>query len=313
MPGGRSISVRLAGAYRIQWLDRLIRDLEPLITLAQPARVTVDLSSLVAVGPAAIALLTAVLTRCRTDGLFARGSVLIVPNSPPVRNYLMRMDLVNLVAPGRQPDLIVRNPAVGFRPVREFVDPEESQVVARELTDALTERCSTDSIARAAIRICLDELAENVVHHAASPLGGFAAAQGWPRNQEFEIAIVDIGVGIRSSLTKNPSYADIQDDMTAVLTALEPRVTATPERNAGIGLFVTRLLLRDNGGLLLVRSGRGEVYSGREEGGRDTEIAFPGTLVALRARTDNPLDLRPVYRRLDGDDDDKRGNGDQAS
>lgn len=311
MPRPRTVHVRLAGAYRIQWLDRLIRDLGPLIELAQPARVTADLSSLVAVGPSAIALLTAALTRCRTEGLFAPGSMLILPNSPPVRNYLMRMDLVSLVVPGGPPEPIARNPAVGFRPCREFVTAEESQTVARELTDALAERCSTDAIARAAIRICLDELAENVIHHAASPLGGFAAAQGWMRNQQFEIAIVDIGVGIRRSLTNNPRYADIADDVTAISTALQPRVTSTPERNAGIGLFITRLLLRDNGGLLLVRSGSGEVYSGAEEGARKTDISFPGTLVALRARTDRPLDLGPVYRRLD-DDDGNRGDDDQA-
>ncbi len=89
------------------------------------------------------------------------------------------------------------------------------------------------------------------------------------------------------------------------------RVTATPERNSGIGLFITRLLLRDNGGLLVVRSGAGEVYSGSQEGARETPIYFPGTLVALRARTDRPLDIRAVYGRLEADDDDS-DNDDQA-
>jgi ABC-type transporter Mla MlaB component len=61
------LEVRLSGAYRIQALDRLIRDLDPLVTLTRPARVSVDLSRLVAVGPAALALLTAVLTRGPPD------------------------------------------------------------------------------------------------------------------------------------------------------------------------------------------------------------------------------------------------------
>jgi len=123
---------------------------------------------------------------------------------------------------------------------------------------------------------------------------------------------VDVGVGIRRSLTNNPRYADIEEDVTAITTALEPRVTATPERNSGIGLFITRLLLRDNGGVLVVRSGTGEVYSGAQEGARETPIRFPGTLVALRARTDRPLDIGAVYGRLEDDDDGDRGNGDQA-
>ena len=46
--------------------------------------------------------------------------------------------------------------------------------------------------------------------------------------------MVDLGRGIRLSLTNNPAYADIEDDVTAIATALEPRVTATPERNSGL-------------------------------------------------------------------------------
>jgi len=207
----------------------LVRDLEPLVTLTAPARVTVDLAGLVAVSPSALALVTAVLRKARADGMFDEGSVLVFPSSPPVRNYLMRMDLVRVVMPDAETtEPFVRNPPLGFRPCREFVSAEECQAVARDLTEALVERCATDEVARAAIRICLDELAENVVHHAASPLGGFAAAQGWPRSRQFEIAIVDVGVGIRRSLTNNPRYADIEEDVTAITTALEPRVTATP-------------------------------------------------------------------------------------
>lgn len=305
MPSGQPLEVRLAGAYRIQWIDRLLRDLQSLIHLREPAVVAVDLSGLVAVSPSALALLVAVLKRCQEDQVFCTGSTLTLPNSPPVRNYLMRMELVSLVVRDPNAPTVAHHPAVGFRPCREFVDAAGSQAVGRDLTDALSERCTVSDLARAAIRICLDELAENVIHHAASPLGGFAAAQGWPRTQQFEIAIVDVGVGIRRSLTANPEWADISDDVTAISTALEPRVTATPERNAGIGLYITRLLLRENGGTLVVRSGSGAVYSGVDERAEVTAVSFPGTLVALRARTDRPLDLGPIYRRLDDDDDER--------
>jgi len=300
-----------SGAYPLRALDRLIRDLAPLISLDHPTRVRVDLSRLVAVRPAALALLTAVLARGRARGLYAPGSVLVMPSSRAVSNYLRRMDLLRQVLPETTHDEpFVRREAVGFRPCRAFASAQECAVVARDLAEALSELVETDEAARASIRICLDELAENV-QHAASPLGGFAAAQGWRRTRELEIAIVDLGIGIRASLTKNPRYADIDGDVTAMATALEPRVTATPERNSGIGLFVTRLLLRDNGGVLLLRSGSGEVYSGAEDGARETPIRFPGTLVALRARTDRPLDIRAVYGRLD-DADDHEDNRDSA-
>lgn len=245
--------------------------------------------------------------------MFASGSLLVLPSSRSVSNYLMRMDLVRLVLPESEAEEpFVRREPVGFRPCREFLSVDDCRAVGRELTAALAERCETDDIARASIRICLDELAENVLHHAASPIGGFAAAQGWPRSRQFEIAIADVGVGIRASLTNNPRYADIGDDVTAISTALEPRVTATPERNSGIGLFVTRLLLRANGGVLVVRSGLGEVYSGAQEGAREAMVSFPGTLVALRARMDRPLDIGAVYGRLENHDDRNGDTSDHA-
>ncbi|MBA2615976.1 MAG: hypothetical protein H0U90_09435 [Actinobacteria bacterium] len=149
-----AITIRLAGAYRIQWLDRLVRDLGPLVALKTSARVTVDLSGLVAVSPSALALVTAVLTKARADGVFDEGSVLVFPSSPPVRNYLMRMDLVRVVMPDTETtEPFVRNPPLGFRPCREFVSAEECRAVARDLTEALGERCATDEVAHAAIRI----------------------------------------------------------------------------------------------------------------------------------------------------------------
>lgn len=307
------LRVRLAGAYKFDQLDRLIRDLAPLTDLRRRRVVEVDLRGLVAVGPSALALLTAVLMRASHNGRFARGSELIMPASPQVRNYLTRMDLVRLIAPSAPDPGIARHPPVGFRPCREFVTADECREVARELTDALAERCETERIARASIRICLDELAENVVHRADAPLGGFAAAQGWMRTQQFEIAIVDLGVGIRNSLAKNPAYADIEDDVTAINTALQPYVSSTPDRNSGIGLFITRLLLRENGGTLVVRSGLGAVYSGAEEREHEAEIGFPGTLVAVRARIDRPLDINEVYRRLEIRDDGDNAGADDPS
>lgn len=242
--------------------------------------------------------------RLSTLGLLEEGSTVTPPRSPLTRNYLMRMDFLrNVTGEPDLPEPFERRDAVGFRPCKQFSTAQDYPAVAAALTDALEERCSTDRVARNSIRIALDEVTENVVHHAESPIGGFAAAQGWPKRGVFEIGIVDLGIGIRASLAKNPAYADVPDDVSAIQTALQPRVSSTPERNAGIGLFVTKLLLASNGGTLAVRSGVGAVYTGERERTIVRDTHFPGTMVALRARTDRPLNINEVYRRLgDGDD-----------
>lgn len=297
------VRVELSGAFSLRQgrLERLIRLLAPLFELEEPAVIRIELDRLVAVSPAALALLTGSIKYVAEHELIADGSLVTPPRSPPVANYLKRMNMIRVLLDDDDlDDSIARNPAVGFRPCEHFSGEHDYAAVAAGLTKALTERCETDEIARASIRVCLDEIAENVVNHAATPLGGFAAAQGWKASGEFEIGIVDLGVGIRASLTQNPRYADVTDDANAITTALQPRVTATPERNGGIGLFITKMLLRANGGALLVRSGYGAVTS--DEAGEHATLEnarMPGTLVAIRARSDRPLNINAVYEQLE--------------
>jgi anti-sigma regulatory factor (Ser/Thr protein kinase) len=303
------LTVRLSGLYKLSRLEQLLEQVTPVILLDRRRKVRFDFGGLVGICPTGLALMTAVVRDADARGVLSESTELVFPRSDPVTNYLLRMDFLRVII-GEKYDELVREPfrrrsGVGFRPCREFSTENEAQETARSLTDAVVERVDTEHTARLAINIALGELVDNVLHHADVETGGFAAAQGWPRKDAFEIGIVDLGIGIRASLTKNPQYADITDDMTAISTALKPRVSSTPERNSGIGLFVTRLLLRENGGLLLVRSGEGAVYAGAEEGTQIRDVAFPGTLVALQARTDRPLDINRVYRMLgDGDGDD---------
>lgn len=302
MAGRRpDIRIELPGSFVLKErrLERLIRLLRPVLDLRNPAVIEIDLSRLVSVSPSALALLIAALRRVDDAELIADGSILLPPNSPGVRNYLMRMNLIRSLAGGESfPEPIERHEAHGFRPCAMFSDDSDYWQVAKELTDALTESCKTDQVARAAVLVALSEIAENVIHHAQAE-HGFGAAQGWPRTQQFEIGIVDLGRGVRASLTANPAYADIADDAAAISAALDARVTATPERNSGIGLYITKMLLAANGGSLLVRSGNGAVYSSLEADLRTEVESMPGTLVALRARTDRPLDMNAVYSQLE--------------
>jgi anti-sigma regulatory factor (Ser/Thr protein kinase) len=288
-----------------------MRNLEPLIHLEEPHLVALDMGALVNVCPTSLALLTAVAVQLTQKRLLEPGSMVLPPRSPLTRNYLMRMDLLKHLTGEDVPEPFARRDAVGFRPCQQFQTADDYPAVAGSLTKALAERCQTDRVARNSVRIALDEIAENVVHHAESPIGGFAAAQGWPRRGVFEIGIVDMGIGIQASLTKNPDHADVTDDLDAIRTALEPHVTSTPDRNSGIGLFVTRLLLASNGGTLAVRSGRGAVYTGLRDRFVLRDVSFPGTMVALRARTDRPLNINEVYRQLP--DEPNAGNHDDQA
>ena len=279
------LTVVFSGAYGFDRLERMVEACEPLLALSEPHVITVDLARLVFFGPTSLALLLAALRRIQHEGLNADGSVIVPPKSSATSRYLERMNLIRETVGRDVPEDFTRRDPIGFRPCQHFSSDEDYWKVAAELTEALMERCSVDKQANAAIRVCLDEVCENVVHHADTELGGFAAAQGWPKARvpEFEIGIVDLGQGIRRSLTQNPDWAGVDNDADAIDLALQPRVTATPERNGGIGLFVTSLLLAFNGGQLVVRSGTGAVVRGAQVKVEARATALPGTLVSLRA------------------------------
>lgn len=295
-----AVSIRLAGGYYLDNLTRVIRDLQPVLAIEEPSRVEIDLSSLTFMGPTALATTLASLSRLRQMGLFADGFI-TPPGHGFMHTYLKRMDFYNVLF--EEVDLtwdhVEKHESKGLRECRHFIEDAECRGAAKALSDALAEKVSTDSLARLALEMCLTELAENVFYHADTPLGGYAAAQAFGSTREIEVAIVDLGRGIRNSLAVNPDHAPAATtDLSSILKAMEPTVTATPERNSGLGLAFTQHLLEVNRGRLMIRSGNGHVQVGERLVSKVEQHRLPGTAVALRLRTDQSFDFNRAYALL---------------
>jgi anti-sigma regulatory factor (Ser/Thr protein kinase) len=71
------------------------------------------------------------------------------------------------------------------------------------------------------------ELAGNAAEHSLSEYGAFVAAQAYGRLGEIEIAVADVGIGIRAGLGR----AEITSDEAAIRAALQEGVTG--RRDAG--------------------------------------------------------------------------------
>jgi hypothetical protein len=303
----KEITVSLSGQYGLDALDQLIGDLAPLLGLEETACVTIDLRDLAFVYPTTAAVLAAGLHRAvALDLRVPNESRVLPPKDESIRNYLLRADVLQAGAGIEIVEPFTRQTPSGFRECRLFASEDEATDVARELTAALEERGKLDATARSAIFTCLGELSFNVPHHAVSPTGGVAAAQSYPQRHRFEATIVDLGIGIRASLSQNATYASIESDVSAIERALELGVTSKPgseglTRHSGYGLSVTEHLLQKNGGRLIVRSGHGEVHVGAEPRVEESEVDFPGTLVVMEAWTNAPLDVSVVYQELLGD------------
>jgi anti-sigma regulatory factor (Ser/Thr protein kinase) len=270
--------VALVGQYAFTHLERLIGDLAPIAALVEPKTLALDLTGLDGMCAPALAWLIAIVRRAQQRDLLA-DSFIIGPDGRLAG-----------ASPGS---------SLEMRQVRSFKSHEELRQAAAELSAIAAKRCELDPVAQFTLRICLDELAENVVFHANSPIGGVIAAPHVVGSGELEVGVVDLGVGIRASLRRNPELAEARDDVAAAITAMGSRVTATPDRNGGFGLAVTKLTIRANHGTMLVRSGFASVVAGVADSGLLTTLRLPGTtLVGLRIRTDQPLDVTVAYDHL---------------
>lgn len=150
----------------------------------------------------------------------------------------------------------------------------------------------------------LREVMRNVVEHSGSPVLEFCA-QYWPTKSKVEIAVLDSGVGIRSSLSKNP-YLNIQSDRDAVHLALMPAVSGKMFKgvkrrsndvwqNSGFGLYMTNRIARNGGSFFLCSGGSGILLN--ERGKRDIVTNFRGTALRMVIHTQNISDLKSSLKR----------------
>ncbi|MHB2001234.1 MAG: hypothetical protein ACYCSI_13790 [Solirubrobacteraceae bacterium] len=93
----RELDLRLAGGYYFRATTRIIRDLQPLLTLEQPTQITIDMSDLTFMGPTALALTAATIYKVLHQRLLLHGSIIRWPRSIGIYRYLHRMDFLRLV------------------------------------------------------------------------------------------------------------------------------------------------------------------------------------------------------------------------
>jgi anti-sigma regulatory factor (Ser/Thr protein kinase) len=289
------VTIELAGEYRGSGVDRLLEDLEAAVPGPDGRVGAIDLSRLRFVTPTALAVLGAAF-----EVLSRRGAApsIVLPADDACRRYVQRMDVLPTTW-RTEPESFGRRPPTTFCPMHRFSDDSDYPVARRALTAAVERMCDLDDATRDALALCLDELCENVVHHARGAAPAVAVAHAWPARGKLQVAIADAGRGVLASLRDNADYADLSDDLEAVRAAFTLGVTATPDRNSGMGLSFARHLVAPNGGTVGVRSGFAAVTRGAQDADQLRGRHMAGTLVVLVIKTDLPLDIRRAYAEMD--------------
>ena len=148
------------------------------------------------------------------------------------------------------------------------------------------------------MQYALHELINNVFHHARSATKAIVCAQSYDQKREVELSVVDSGRGIRASLMDNPELGGrFSTPREAIELAVQPQVTGRPEDNTGEGLFFTLEFLKENRGCACVHSEEGRLRIKYGQPLFQDGAFWPGTLVALRFRTDRPVDTASLFAK----------------
>ncbi len=139
------------------------------------------------------------------------------------------------------------------------------------------------------MRYCIREILRNITEHSQSEDFRFCV-QYLPSFGIVNFAVIDHGIGLLKSLSKNP-YVEMNDDLEAIRRALEPGISGkvysgmrNPPKgewaNSGYGLYMTSRLCSDGGSFFISSGSKGLYLSEKKE--RIFDLEMQGTAINLR-------------------------------
>jgi len=258
--------------------------------------VVIDLTGVKFIYPAAVVEL---IMLCRFIHQ-RKGCTPVIKLQPgPARNYLESRGALDLLAetaefvdvPGHRRRSAHRSRAVPERQPTERVmlisEASMIQTLVDRFVDYLARRDGPFFSQAYAFDVCivLSELLHNVLDH--NPAGTFAIflMEMYRRRTEslLTLAIGDMGVGIMTSLRRNPRYGALATDTQAISTAIEFGTSEFAGTNRGNGLFFTLKILTGRGAVGDLRSGKGRLeFRPRRVRKRIRDVSFlPGTIFSV--------------------------------
>lgn len=156
-----------------------------------------------------------------------------------------------------------------------------------------------------ALNYSLREIMRNVVEHSQAE-SIYYAAQFWPTQHRVEIAILDTGVGVSSTLKNNP-HLSFKTDIDALKLALLPGISSKffkgirrrkndDWQNSGYGLFMTSQLCSRRGSFFIGSGGAGVQYKGNSK--KEVTLSHKGTALRMIIDTNKIDNLQKTLNQI---------------
>lgn len=221
---------------------------------------------------------------------------LILPREASLARIFIGANWAYLIDPERHKRSLYR----GYThvPVIRFTDQETLGASTNRIVNALLSSIpGIDRADLAAIEWSTNEVADNVLVHSQSPLGGFAAVNLFRARRRAEFCVADAGIGIPNSLRQRfPNH----DDITLLEDAIKEGVTRDPKVGQGNGLFGTFQVARASDGYFHILSGYATLtYEKNHLRITREKVPYHGTLVVVGMDASNPAALGDALRFSD--------------
>lgn len=211
------------------------------------------------------------------------------PSAADIHAYLARMDFyaqlpANVVLSRPAPTIRRRDRRTKLIELVRIRTSDDVEALMARVHRVAKSHLGT-GLAAAACAVAVGEAAANVLDHAGTPEGALVAAQRY-ESTGLELAVVDLGDGIPTTLARNPAHRGLPD-VDAVERSLNEGVSGIDEPGRGAGLAdVVRAVGRAGSAALRIGSGRAQLSVGWTNGRqRRSRIvpgcSVPGTWIAL--------------------------------
>ncbi|MBL4591047.1 MAG: HAMP domain-containing histidine kinase [Phycisphaerales bacterium] len=222
----------------------------PWINDGRGADSLLDLSSCSYLGPYAASSIYAVWASMKNQG--KPFDVKLPSGPPPLKAFCKFSGLDHYLHKGSRPN--EDHPDCETVPLRVSYSPRAD--TGSPLIKLLNRHIQLSSESEEYLRLCLQEVTQNIADHSESSFGGVWCGRFFRKTNEVRIACVDCGVGIRGSLERR--HTDIRSSSDALERVFKGGFSSqSRENNMGLGISHLVNWVRTMNGSLAVLSDNG--------------------------------------------------------
>ncbi len=270
-----------------QSVKAFLTRVQPVLELDGVQHWTIDLSMCQYLGPDAAALLYSTWLEGKRRG--QAPAILLPEGPPPLKAFCSFSNLSHFIegAPAAEPNH-PKSETVPLRRLAGAVWTEPNAVIdlVRRHTDLATDEEDY-------LRLCMNEVIQNIEDHARSEIGGVWCARFAAAAKEVRIAIVDRGLGIKQTLVRR--YPHVTSSVQALQCVFEGNYSSKSfKRNMGVGISNLARIITMKAGRLSIFTGGGlaDLRPGRDPRFRKVGFYIPGTAVffSLSTKSEDAID-----------------------